>query len=345
MTTAEERLLAYRRTITIIAVIVVLYLTFQIIKPFLIALVGAAVLAYLFYPIYKWLVKRIPKPFPSESIAALLVVLLILLIILIPLSFIISILAAEAFNGYIALRQFLSQPGLNFQLPPHLAERFNDLAFLKEPLINIASQFVIWLQNVVKKLPGAFFGVFITLFSIYYLLKGGKEIYGFLKDFFPLSKDRYEQIFSRFDDLSRGMVMGQIVVGVIHGVLGWLAYYLLGVPNPVLWAFLTAVISIIPVLGAGLVWFPIAVYLIISGYPVGTYWKGIILMIYGFMAMSMIDNVLKPKIIGGSARIHPLVILFGILGGIQFIGLPGILIGPIILALFDVVMSIFREVV
>ena len=147
---------------------------------------GAAVLAYLFYPLYKWLVKRIPKPLPSESISALLVVLLILLIVLIPLSFIVSVLAAEAYNGYVALRHFLAQPGLNFQLPPHLAERFNDLAFLKEPLVNIAAQFVLWLQRVVKGLPGAFFGVFITLFSIYYLLKGGKDIYGFLKDFFPL---------------------------------------------------------------------------------------------------------------------------------------------------------------
>jgi predicted PurR-regulated permease PerM len=117
------------------------------------------------------------------------------------------------------------------------------------------------------------------------------------------------------------------------------------VPSPVLWAFLTAIISIIPVLGAGLVWFPVALYLFISGLVAGTYWKGIVLFVYGLLVLSTIDNVLKPKIIGERSRIHPLVILFGILGGIQLIGIPGIIIGPLVLGLVDVVMGIFREVV
>ena len=156
---------------------------------------------------------------------------------------------------------------------------------------------------------------------------------------------RYKQVFKRFDELSRGMVMGQIVVGVIQGVLAWIAFVILGVPSPVLWAFLTGIISIIPLLGAALVWFPIAVYLFSTGYLIGEAWKGVALFLFGVLVISTIDNVLKPKIIGERAKIHPLVILFGILGGIQLMGLPGILMGPLILTLFDVVMEIFREVV
>ncbi|MBU0671916.1 MAG: AI-2E family transporter [Candidatus Margulisbacteria bacterium] len=202
-----------------------------------------------------------------------------------------------------------------------------------------------WLQHVAKAIPNVFFTIFLTIFSIYFFLKGAKSIYAFFQDFFPLPAGRYKQILERLDDLSRGMIMGQIVVGIIHGFLAWFAYALLGVPNPVLWAFLTAIISIIPVLGASLVWFPVAVYLFLSGLAVGGYWKGVVLFFYGLLLMSTIDNVLKPKIIGQRSRIHPLVILFGILGGIQLIGLPGIIFGPLVLGLLDVVMSIFREVV
>ncbi len=346
MSTAEERLLAYRRTITIIAVIIILYLSFMIIKPFLVAIIGAAVLAYLFYPVYRFLAHHIPAPFPKESLSALLTVSLIVLIVLIPMASITALLTNEARSGYFYLQKMVSRPGFTFDLPPYLVERFGEnVPQVREALVNVASQFVIWLQGVLKGIPAAFLGILVTIFSIYFFLKGGKEIYGFFQEFFPLPEGRYKEIFSRFHDLSRGMILGQVVVGIMHGVLAWGAYVFLGISNPVLWAFVTAIVSIIPVIGASMVWVPIGLYLIVTGLGVGTYWKGVALLIYGFGLMSTIDNVLKPKIIGDSARIHPLVILFGILGGIQLIGLPGILIGPLVLALFDVVMSIFREVI
>lgn len=347
MAKAEERLIAYRRTITIIAVVVTLYLSFLIIKPFLIAIIGAAVLAYIFYPFYKWLVKIFPKFLPRESLAAVVTVLLIIIIVLVPMAFITGVLANAARGGYVSLQHAFNQPGftLNFKLPTVLGREIGNLSQFKPQIIEFASQSVSWLQGVVKRIPGAFLGVFITIFSIYFFLKGGRDLNAFLQESFPLPEGRYKQIFSRFDELTRGVVLGQIVVGILHGFLSWLAYAYLGVPNPVLWAFLTAIISIIPVLGAGLVWFPVSVYLFLSGLSGGTGWQGVALFSYGVLVLTSIDNILKPKIMGDNARIHPLIILFGILGGIQLLGLPGILIGPLVLALFDVVLSIFREVI
>jgi len=345
MTKQDERLIAYRRTITIIAVVVTLYLSFLIIKPFLVAIIGAAILSYLFYPLYKWLAKALPKFLPGESLSAIIIVLLIILIVLIPMAALTGLMASEARSWYIFIQHLVSQPGFVFDLPPVLKDKIGDVAYLEQFILNVSAQLVGWLQGVVVSLPGAFLSVFITVFSIYFFLKGGSGLNEFAQEFFPLPEGRYRQVLKKFDELSRGMVMGQIIVGVIHGFLSWFAYSYLGLPNPVLWAFVTAIVSIIPVLGAGLIWFPIAVFLFVSGLQTGLYWKGIALFTYGLLLMSSIDNILKPKIIGDRARIHPLVILFGILGGIQFIGLPGIVIGPLILALFDVVMSIFREVV
>jgi len=342
----EDRLVAYRRTITIIAVIIVLYLSFLIVKPFLVAIIGAAVLSYIFYPLYRFFESRIPCPLPKNSVAAIITVLIIIAIVLVPMIFIASILAQEAKEGYFYLQGYIRQPEFTTRLPQYLTDNFNlDIKTLEQPTLNLANQFIVWIQKIVRGLPGAFLNIFITIFAIYYFLKGGRGLNKFLQEIFPLPEGKYKLIFRRFEELTKGIVLGQIVVGIIHGFLAWGAYSFLGVGNPVLWAFLTSILSIIPVLGAGLVWFPIAVYLILLGLPVGLAWKGIALMVYGFLVMSMIDNLLKPKIIGDNANVHPLIVLFGILGGIQLLGLPGILIGPLILALFDVVMGTFREVI
>ncbi len=345
MTTAQERLVAYRRTVVIIAVVIFLVLAFMIIRPFLIAIIGAAVLAYLFYPIYKYLLKYTPGLLPQETVAALITCLLIILIVLIPMILITGLLTQEIRSGYLFLQRVVSSPGFSFNLPPEITKYIGDPSQYNQQIANFGVQVVGWLQNVVKGIPNVVLNIFITIISVYFFLRGGEDIYRFFRGSFPLSESRYKEIFTRLDDLSRGMLLGQIAVGIMHGLLAWAAYLILGVPNPVLWAFLTAIISIIPILGAGLVWFPISVYLFIAGYATGAYWKGIALFAYGLFVMSAIDNVLKPKIIGERSRIHPLVILFGILGGIQFLGLPGIIIGPLILGLFDVVMSISREVI
>jgi predicted PurR-regulated permease PerM len=345
MTTAQERLAAYRRTVVIIAAVVFMVLAFMIVRPFLIALIGAAVLAYLFYPLYKWILKLLPSRLPCDTCAALITCLLIILIVLIPMGSITGLLTKEIASGYRFLSNVLSSPDFTLDLPPAIAQYVGDISQYNQQMADFGIQVVGVLQNVVKGIPNVFLNILITIISVYFFLKGGHDLYGFFREFFPLSDARYKEIIMRLDDLSHGMLLGQIVVGIIHGFLAWFAYSLLGVANPVLWAFITAIVSIIPVLGAGLVWLPIAVFLYVTGLVDGTYWKGIVLLIYGIVLMSTIDNVLKPKIIGQRARTHPLIILFGILGGIQFMGLPGIIIGPLILGLFDVVMSIFREVI
>lgn len=357
MAKKEERLLAYRRTIAIIAVVIIMVLAFLIIRPFLVAIISAMVLAYLFYPVYKWLAAHIPHPLPKESLASALTCLLIILIIVIPLVAITTVLTTELRNGYIYLQEVVNLPGYGFDLPsigeasapvyvPFLDNLGLNISQFREPIINFAGQVIRWIQGILVKIPTLFFSLFITIFSVYFFLKSARNMIRFMTNFFPLPKGKYNEIFTRFDDLSRGMINGQIVVGMIQGGLAWTGFIILGVPNPVLWGVLTAIISIIPLLGAALVWFPIAVYLVVVGMVAGIgWWKGAALLVYGLLVISTIDNVLKPKIVGERARIHPLIIFFGILGGIQLIGIPGILIGPLILTLLDVVLEIFREVV
>lgn len=346
MSTAEERLSAYRRTIAIIAVIIALYLSFLIIKPFLVAIIGAGVLAYIFYPVNNFILKRTPKFLPADSISALITVFLIIIIVLMPMVLISLSLADEAKNGYHFLQELTQKPGFSLDLPESFLQKFGAYEEnIKQAYVNLGTQLINWAQDLIKNIPSAFLSILVTIFSVYFFLKGGKRLYDYCQRVLPLPEGRYREILSRFSEISYSMIYGQVVVGMIQGFLAWIAYFSLGVPNPVLWGFVTAIVSIIPMLGAALVWFPIVIYLLIKGYLIGVYWKAIVMLVYGMLVVSAIDNILKPKLIGDRARIHPLIILFGIIGGIQLIGLPGILIGPMVLALFDVIMEILREVV
>jgi len=341
----SEKLEAYRRTVAMVMMIIISVLAFLIIRPFLVAILSAAALSYIFYPLYRYLLDNyMPKFLPQKTMASMITCAVIILLVLLPTIFITSVLTYEVRNGYLFLQEFIQAPSWSLPtLPPFLAQFMGDPAQVKALVGDLAGQLIGWLQGVLKGIPNLLLNIFITIFSTYYFLKHGKDIYGFFKELFPLPDGRYKQMLSRFDDLSRGMILGQIVVGLVQGILAWAGFWFLGVPNPVLWGFATFIISIIPLLGAALVWAPIAVYLFISGYITGEYWRAIALLIYGTFVISTIDNILKPKIVGEHAKIHPLIILFGILGGIQLFGIPGILIGPLILTLFDLVIEIYRE--
>jgi len=340
MTREEERLESYRRSVSVLAAGIAVVLSFLIVRPFIVAILSAAALAYIFYPFYTNLLKQLK----SRSIAALITCSIIVLLVLIPMTFIIFVLSLEVRGGYHFLQQFLSRPPYAMDhLPPFLVQWESYLPQVSDITQELATQFFQMLQGILKGIPSVALSIFITVFSCYYFLKHGKDIYRFFSELLPLPEGRYKQILSRFDDLSRGMLMGQIVVGLVQGILAWLGFYLLGVPNPVLWGSVTAVISIIPLLGAVLIWVPIVIYLAISATVTGEYWKAIALLFYGTFVISLIDNVLKPKIVGERANIHPLVILFGILGGIQLFGIPGILLGPLVLTIFDVMIEIYKE--
>jgi predicted PurR-regulated permease PerM len=344
MTREEERHAAYRRTVAVVVAVIVLFLSFLIVRPFLVAILSAAALAYIFYPVYLTILKYLPKKARAKQLGALLTCLIIVILVLVPVAFMSVVLTYEVKNGYLFLQDFIqSPPQPLIGWPSFLSPWSGYLPQFKEVVADLATQLIGLLQGVLRGIPNVFLNIFITVFSIYYFLKHGKDLYNFFSELVPLPEGRYKQILLRFDDLSRGMILGQIVVGIIQGILAWLGFLLLQVPNPVILGFLTAIISIIPLLGAVIVWLPVVVYLAVAGIMTGTYWKAAALLVYGTFVISLVDNVLKPKIVGERAKIHPLVILFGILGGIQLFGIAGILIGPLILTIFDVVIEIYRE--
>jgi len=344
MTSKKVQGITYRRNAALFVAVVVLSLSFMIIRPFLIAILSAAVLSYIFYPIFLFLLNNMPKKLRSRELSSALTCLIVIFMVLIPVIITSNIMLGEVKSGYVFFNEFMrSSQWSPESISPLLGKWARYLPQIKSIVSDVAGQFMGALQDYLVGIPNLALSVIILVFSSYYFLKHGNDLYRYFSELVPLPKGRYKQILIRFDDISRGMLTGQILVGIVQGILAWIGFILLGVPNALLFGFLTAIISIIPLMGAAFVWFPITIYLFIIGTMTGEYSRAIILLLYGAFVISLIDNILKPKIIGERAKIHPLIVLFGILGGIQLFGIPGILIGPVILAIFDLAIEIYKE--
>jgi predicted PurR-regulated permease PerM len=195
-------------------------------------------------------------------------------------------------------------------------------------------------------IPNFLLHLFIALFAMYYMLTQGEEMVAALKRALPLKQQDSERILGHFNDIIYATVYGAIVVAVVQGVFAGLGYVIFGVDSPVLLALITLLASFIPFLGAALVWLPASVMLLAEGVmenDSSLMLKAGGLVIYCAIFVSTIDNFLRPRIVGDRAKIHPLVILLGVFGGLALFGFAGIMIGPLLLTLFMASLKIYEQ--
>jgi predicted PurR-regulated permease PerM len=153
----------------------------------------------------------------------------------------------------------------------------------------------------------------------------------------PLTRERKEKMAFEIKSAAHAAIYGQISIALLQGALGGLGFFIVGIGNPVFWGFIMTIMAFIPVTGTGIVWFPAAIMQLINGNILG----GIFLLAYGFIVVSGIDNLIRPKIIAGKAKIHPVIALLGVLGGLKLFGFFGIIIGPLIAAIFIAMAGFF----
>jgi predicted PurR-regulated permease PerM len=174
---------------------------------------------------------------------------------------------------------------------------------------------------------------------MYYLFRDGERLRVAAYDFVPLSDDKAREIFDRTGEVISASVYGVLVIAVIQGVLGGLAFWVLGLPSPLLWGVVMIFLSMIPMLGAFIVWVPAAIYLALTGHWV----YAIILTVWGALVIGSIDNFLRPKLVGERTRLHELLVFFSVLGGLQVFGVLGIVLGPVIVAITIALLDVLRQ--
>ena len=313
-------------------------------RPFISVLAWAVVLVIVFYPVHQRLKSRIGRPSLSALVSCVLVVLLAVL----PLT-VLTMAAAEELSKAIpnlpAQISGLMHPQTTVlgRVSGWVQGRFGvdtlrTQQFLADQLQR-SSQFLLGLSlSLVGNIASGIVKAFFVIFTMYYLFRDGDRIVSKLPAALPLERRQSEAIISRTREVVSASVYGIVVIASLQGLLGGIAFWVLGIPSPLLWAVLMTFVCMIPVLGSFLVWLPLALYLAATGH----WTKAILLVIWGALVISTIDNFLRPKWMKNQTRLHELLVFFSVLGGISVFGLLGIILGPVILAITLGLLQTFR---
>ena len=333
---------------TFLLLVIAISLAFAwILWPFYGAVLWATVLAIVFAPLYRRLCGSMRQ---RRNLAALVTVVIIVLIVILPSTLVTGALVQEASAVYEMFKSGEMNLARGFQhvldaLPSwavSLLDRFGltDLAGVQEGLsagLGRASQFIAaQALNIGQATFELVVRMFVMLYLLFFLLRDGDELFRIIKDAVPLRPDQQRAIFSKFTTVIRATVKGTIVVAVLQGALGGLIFWFLGIRAALLWAALMALLSLLPAVGAALVWFPVALYLLVTG----AVWQGLVLIAFGVLVIGLVDNLLRPILVGSDIRMPDYVVLLSTLGGIEIFGMNGIVLGPLIAAMFMVVWDI-----
>ncbi|MDD3497945.1 MAG: AI-2E family transporter [Candidatus Moranbacteria bacterium] len=321
-------------------------LVFLLFKPFLSAIFTAAILAATFRSPYKLLLKNIKNKMASSLLTCFLVLFVIVIPMLIVLGLVVNELGG-AYQKFVTNNEFyhdrISEIIHLVKSSPLVQsfsmERFLEQEQIGESLKTISGNILMIFQKTYQNVIASVLWIFVMFFALYYFLIDGKKFIDKIMYLSPL-KDKYEgELSFKFTSMTRATLKGTIIVGLVQGILGGLMFWIAGIPSYVIWGVIMTILSIIPAVGAGLVWGPAGIILLF----IGNIWQGVFVLSFGILVISFIDNILRPKLVGNDTEMHPLLVFFATLGGLITFGIIGFVIGPVIMALFLSLWDIYGK--
>lgn len=334
---------------TFLILLIVFTLAFiWVLLPFYGAVFWAVVLAILFSPFYRRLLVMMRH---HANLAAVSTLVICLVVVVLPLTLISIALAHEASSLYESIRSGQINFGVFFQkivaaLPGwvvHVLERFGltDIGALQERLTNAAVQGSEFLTKQAISIGQNTFNFLVSfgimLYILFFLLRDGDRLVARLEQATPLNVRHKRQLFDNLTTVIRATVKGNVVVAAVQGALGGLAFWFLDVQGALLWAVLMAFLSLLPAVGAAIIWAPVAIYFLVTG----ALWQGVTLIAFGVLVIGLVDNVLRPRLVGKDTKMPDFVVLISTVGGMALLGLNGFVIGPVIAVLFISVWELF----
>jgi predicted PurR-regulated permease PerM len=319
-----------------------------VIWPYYGAVFWGGIAAIVFAPVYRRLAKLMQ---PRDNLAALTTLLLILTIVILPLAMIALSLLQQLYDLYASVRsgeldipkhvQSLADalPQWAIRLLSHFG--VTNLDTLREKL-NAESTMVAQVLaghalNIGQSMFSFVVNLGVMLYLLFFLLRDGEALAIRIRDAVPLRVEHRIALFNRFTVVVRATVKGDVLVAALQGALGGLIFWFLNIRAPMLWAVVMTFLSLLPAIGAAIVWFPVAVYLLVTG----AIWEGVLLFAYGTFVIGLVDNILRPVLVGKDAKMPGYVVLISTLGGIELFGLNGFVIGPVTAAMFIATWDIF----
>lgn len=336
-----------QKNLFLAALLVVSLVFLWLIKSYLLAIFWAAVLAILFYPVKKFFLRIMPR---REVVSTLLTMMVMLVIVFVPLYVLGLSVAYETVGVYreVSVGNFdviSSVESLNEKIP--VINWLENLGVNKEEINTKASDFLKSFGGYVASGVKSFgqqtlrfvLHFFIMLYVLFFFLLHGKKTLKKLQHLIPLGDKKEERLYLRFTSTVRATVKGTLIIAIIQGCLGAVLFWLVGIPSPILWGVIMAVLGIIPAVGGFIIWAPAGIILILNG----SLWQGVTVLVVGALVISSIDNILRPPLVGKDTAMPDVLVLLSTLGGLTIFGVSGFVIGPVIAAFFLSMWSMFEE--
>jgi predicted PurR-regulated permease PerM len=306
-----------------------------IVRPFLTYIVLAAILTYALFPVYEFLHGRLRHAGISSAIAILVAMLLIML----PTFFLVSELVRQVSGAYTNFHAENVQYVADY-LSGLTGNRINFRDLLDSSLDQIRRSIVDLAPNIVGSVTELGLGLFVMFFVMYYGFREGESFIARIKQLLPLDPVLKESLFYEIRTITQAVLYGQVMTAVIQGALGGLGLLIFGISTWIFWGAIMVIMAFLPLLGTPIIWGPAAVVQILSGNTA----RGIGLLIYGAVLVLNIDNVIRPRLVSGRTKLHPVLILIGVFGGLKIFGFIGLLVGPLILALLVAFIKFYEQV-
>lgn len=321
-----------------VATVVAVYVSYLLLSPFLPSLAWALTFAVVAAPLYDFILRRVKK----RSLAALISVVIVAVVVIGPAIFVADRLVREAMSGIEMLRAEFQGGGLRATLErsPVFRPVINWMegqaqSDLDQLMGFIAPRASSYLAGSVWMLAE----ILITLFLLFYFFRDRNEILCTLRSYAPLTEYETNRVLVRVRDTIFATIYGAFTVAMVQGFLAGLMFWWLGLPAPLLWGVVMALLSVVPMLGSFVVWLPTSVYLALEGRWI----DALILAGWGAIAVGLVDNLLYPVLVGGRLRMHTVPVFIAIVGGVFLFGASGLILGPVALALTIALLDLWKR--
>ncbi len=337
----------FRKTFLILLVIAISLIFFAMVRGFLMAVLLAAILSGMVQPLYRWSLKVLRG---KQSLASAVTTLAVFVVIIVPLLGLAGIVVAQAIDIGESVAPWVQR---QLAQPNELDVLLDKLPFMdtlspyRDQIVQKLGVFVAGAGSfLVSQLAATtrgtavfFFKLFIMLYAMYFFLTDGAKVLDKILYYMPLTATEENSMVVKFVSVARATLKGTLIIGLVQGGLAGLAFAVIGIDGAFFWGTIMAVLSIIPGVGTALVWVPAAVFLVAVGRPMAA----LLLTLWCGGLVGTVDNVLRPWLVGKDTKMPDLLILLGTLGGLVLFGAAGIIIGPIVAALFVTVWEIYGD--
>lgn len=315
------------------SIAVLIVLSMLVIWPIFLSIIAGLILAYIFYPIYT----RVLGVVREKNISSLIIVLFLLFAIFIPLWFLFPIIVRQVFDAYAYSQKIDLISSLSSIFSTELSKDI--ISLLNNFISNSANSIFSSFSTLLLDIPNLLLQGLVIMIVLFFGMRDAETLKSYAKAISPFSKELENSLTNQFKGITSAVIYGQVVLGILKGILTGIGLYIAGMPNVLILTIIATISSVLPIIGPWLIWIPAVVYLLMVGKVGGA----IFLLLYCAILVSWIDNILLPYIVARRANVSSGIVLVGMIGGIIMFGVMGFVLGPLILAYLVVLLDAYKN--